>query len=176
MADQSDDGQQIPLLPGEHPPTPGAVKVEVLDDGTQHHHSAQTKARKAALDVLYQSELRGMDPQDALASLGVGVRTYTWQIVDGVESFGDDIDTRIEDAVAGDWTLDRMPGIDRALARIATWEIVYTALSPSTAIAEAVALADEYSTDESASFLNGLLARVAQVAADDSAAMKRILA
>ena len=161
-----DDDEQLPLLPGEHPPTPGAVKVEILDDGTQHHHTAQTKARKAALDVLYQSELRGVDPQAALADLGAGVRTYTWQIVDGVEAYGDDIDNRIQNAATGDWTVDRMPGIDRALARIATWEIAHTDLNPATAIAEAVALADEYSTEESAVFLNGLLARVAKLAAE----------
>ena len=177
MAADNDAGEhELPLLPGEHPPTPGAVKVEVLDDGTQRHHTAQTKARKAALDVLYQAELRGDDPQDTLAALGAGARTYTWQIVDGVGSFQDDIDARIEAATTGDWTLARMPGIDRALARVATWEIVYARLNVATAISQAVALADEYSTDDSAQFLNGLLAQVAQTAEREADELRELVA
>jgi N utilization substance protein B len=156
------DATQLPLLPGEHPPMPEAVKVEVIDDGTQRHHSARTKARKAALDVLYQSELRDIDPQQAMDVLGMTVRPYTWRIVDGVFAYLDEIDDRLADAVRGDWTLERMPGVDRTLARIAVWEMDYAAVRPATAISEAIALADEYSTDESAAFLNGLLGRVAE--------------
>ncbi|MCL2315480.1 MAG: transcription antitermination factor NusB [Actinomycetia bacterium] len=151
----------LALAPGERPPMPGAVKVRVLDDGTPHHHTARTKARKAALDALYQADLRGVDPLDVLEDAPRAIRSFTEEIVRGVRFHQDDIDARIARAVTGDWTLERMPGLDRALARIAVWELDYTDLRPSAAISEALGLADEYSTDESVAFLNGLLGAVA---------------
>lgn len=151
----------IPLATGENPPVPGAVKVKVIADGTGRHQSARTKARKAALDLLFEAELRDRDAMDVLADhqLAVGaVREFTEQIVRGVRMHQEEVDRRIADCARGDWTLDRMPRIDRNLARIAVWELDHSNAPTNTVIAEAVELAEELSTDESAGFLNGLLA------------------
>jgi len=152
----------LPLEQGERPPLAGAVKVKVLDDGTGRHHTARTKARKAALDMLYEADLTNCDPLDVLGEAIKEPRRLTAQIVTGVAQHENAIDQAITLALMGDWTLQRMPAIDRALARIATWEVRYTKTPPAAVIAEAVALADEYSTDGSAAFLTAVMRRVAQ--------------
>ena len=166
MSDQqaSTDPAGLHLAPGEHPPVVGAIKLASQD--MTAHHSARTKARKAALDVLFQADLLGQDPLDALdarpASGAASPRAFTRMIVEGVREHGADIDQRIMQAAAGQWTLERMPRVDRNLARIAVWELDYTDVPTATAISEALVLADELSTDESVAFLNGLLGAVAQ--------------
>ena len=80
-------------------------------------------------------------------------------LVHGVASNQPDIDRRISASLAGGWTLERMPAIDRNLARIAVFELDHTDTPPSAVIAEAVKLAAELSTDDSPPFLNGLLSR-----------------
>ena len=145
---------------------PDAVKIRVLDGGDGRHHSARTKARKAALDVLFQAELTGSYPVEVMESLQKPPRPLTRQIVHGVDDRGNAIDQAITLALMGDWTLQRMPAIDRSLARLATWELLYSATPPAAAIAEAVALADEYSTDGSAGFLTAVLGRVAEAHAE----------
>ena len=157
----TDEIAPLPLISGERPPVADAVKVKVLDDGSGHHHSARTKARKAALDVLYDAEVTERDPLELLIADPTSVRPLTDEIVNGVVSHGNAIDQTITLALMGDWTLQRMPAIDRALARLATWELLYTHTPQAAVIAEAVALADEYSTDGSASFLTAVLGRVA---------------
>lgn len=149
-----------PLAQNEHPPVAGAIKIEVLDDGSGRHHSARTKARKAALDVLYSAEVTGLDPLELLIAEPTRVRPLTDEIVNGVVAHGNAIDQTITLALMGDWTLQRMPAIDKSLARLATWELLYARTPPSAVIAEAVALADEYSTDGSANFLTAVLGRV----------------
>jgi len=151
---------ELPLLLGERPPVADAIKVKVLDDGSGRHHSARTKARKAALDILYEAELTGRDLLELLEDAMKQPRQLTAQIVRGVAEHANAIDQTIALALMGDWTLQRMPGIDRALARVATWELRYTKTPPAAAIAEAVSLADEYSTDGSAGFLTAVLRRV----------------
>ena len=166
MNDQqaSTDPAGLRLTPGEHPPVAGAIKLASQDMAA--HHSARTKARKAALDVLFQADLLDEDPLDVLnaapASGTIRPREFTRTIVEGVRLHGADIDQRITQAAAGQWTLERMPRVDRNLARIAVWELDYTDIPTATAISEALALADELSTDESVAFLNGLLGTVAQ--------------
>ena len=150
----------IPLRQGERPPLDGAVKVAVVDDGTQHHHSARTKARKAALDVLYGAELTGRDALETLNATDPPARLLTYELVSGVVTNEQDIDDALTAAFTGDWTLDRMPGIDKALARLAVWELMFTGTPPAAVISEAVALADEYSTDASAGFLTSVLGTV----------------
>lgn len=144
------------------PPVPGAVKISSRDMA-ERHHSTRTKARKAALDVLYQAEQRQEDLLGVLASESIRVperiRPFTKEIINGIAENLDAIHARIDECVSGDWTLERMPAIDRCLARIAIWEIDYTATSTSVVISEAVELADEFSTDNSVKFLNGLLAK-----------------
>jgi len=86
---------------------------------------------------------------------------YAREIVDGVTDHRDEIDELIVSYAQG-WTLDRMPNVDRALLRLAAWEVLYNPEVPTAvAIDEAVELAKEYSTDDSGRFVNGVLGRIA---------------
>ena len=126
------------------------------------HHSTRTKARKRALDILFESELRGRDALTTLAERTAEatppVRDFTAELVAGVHDHLAAIDERIASSLAGSWTLARMPRVDRNLARIAIYEIDYTDIPPEAAIGEAVTLSAELSTDESPGFLNGMRA------------------
>ncbi len=128
------------------------------------HHSARTKDRKQALDILFDSDLRGRSIQDCLDvfvfEAGVPLRIYSRQIVSGVDDHAQELDEVISSCLSG-WTLDRIPRVDRCLARIATWELAHTDTPTAVVIAEALNLADELSTDNSQGFLNGLLNSVA---------------
>ena len=131
--------------------------------GTSAHYGAQTKARKAALDILFMAEQRDASISETFAeqrSLGGGiVRELTTQIVLGVAENQHDIDARIEDSAADGWRLERMPAVDRNIARVAVFELYYTDTPPVAVIAEAVRLASDLSTDDSPTFLNGLLSK-----------------
>lgn len=127
------------------------------------HYSAQTKARKAALDILFMAEQRD-DPIDETFAeqrqlSGGTVRGLTTDIVLGVAEHLHDIDRRIVEAASAAWPLDRMPSVDRNLARVAIFEIDYTDTPAAAIISEAVRLAGDLSTDESPAFLNGLLSK-----------------
>lgn len=160
----SPDITPIPLAAGERPPVPGAVKISSKESGAKHR-SARTKARKVALDALYQADMRDADPRDILDERGdQGLSTFAFakRIVTGVRAYQREIDQRISECATGDWTIERMPSVDRNLARIAIWELDYSDIDSTAAIAEALELADELSTDESMAFLNGLLGRAAK--------------
>jgi N utilization substance protein B len=127
--------------------------------------SARTKYRKRALDILFESELQGLPVGGTLADrLEVNdppIHPYTVQLVEGVAAHAEHIDSLIA-AHAKGWTLDRMPAVDRNLLRIATFEITQVEEVPaSVAIAEAVELAKDLSTEDSASFINGVLSAIA---------------
>ena len=132
--------------------------------------SARSKARKRALDVLFESDLRDVDPlqtlRDRLASRNgdlVASVDYALTLVEGVVEHRDRIDEILSTYAEG-WTLDRMPAVDRAILRIALYELLWCADIPdAVAIDEAVELAKSLSTDESPRFVNGLLGRVALV-------------
>jgi transcription antitermination protein NusB len=129
--------------------------------------AARTKARKRALDVLYESELRGVELgatlPDRLAAADRPVNPYTVTLVEGVAQHQARID-EILDTHAEGWSLSRMPTVDRNLLRIATYEILYVDDVPdAVAVSEAVELAADLSTDESSGFVNGLLARVVEL-------------
>lgn len=127
------------------------------------HYSTQTKARKAALDILYQAELRGAPVSETFAEqrayAGTAVRELTTRIVLGVAEHQAEIDRRITAAASASWPLERMPAIDRNLARIAIFELDYSDVPPGAVISEAVRLAGDLSTDDSPAFLNGLLSK-----------------
>lgn len=112
---------------------------------------------------MFEAELRGDDPAATLAERTVDadppVRAYTAELVKGVLSHGSDIDAAISASLAQGWTLARMPRVDRNLARIAVYEAVYGQIPATVAVAQAVGLAGELSTDESPTFLNGVLTR-----------------
>ncbi|MGJ6979285.1 transcription antitermination factor NusB [Aestuariimicrobium soli] len=137
------------------------------------HFSTRTKARKAALDVLFEADLRGEPPlailHDHVLQAEVPLREYTADLVEGVVAQLPAIDARLEAALDQGWSLARMPRVDRALARIAVWEIDHGGIDARVAIAEALVLAGELSTDESPSFLNGVLAGVVRAPMMDEA-------
>ncbi len=128
--------------------------------------SARTKARKRALDVLYEADLMG---NDAVATLGVRlaqadppVPEYAVELVEGVMAHRPEIDTLISQVAEG-WTLERMPAVDRNVLRLGAFELMYRPDVPEgVAVSEAVELAGRLSTDESATFVNGVLAKIAQ--------------
>ena len=133
--------------------------------------SARTKARKRALDALYAADVR---KADALSLLGetaeqVSDRQNQEAIFDHAEMLltgyfanATEIDNELK-MLSDGWSLERMPNIDRAILRLGAWEILHNPDVPNeVAIAEAVALAGEYSTDDSPKFINGVLARLAK--------------
>ncbi|MEV8442259.1 transcription antitermination factor NusB [Actinosynnema sp. NPDC051121] len=130
---------------------------------------ARSKARKRALDVLYEADLRGVDPVTLLADR-VGstdvppVNDYTIVLVEGVTAHRARIDDLISEHAEG-WTLQRMPAVDRAVLRIGLYELLWAADVPdAVAIDEAVELAKGLSTDDSPRFVNGVLGRIAVIA------------
>jgi N utilization substance protein B len=126
--------------------------------------SARSKARKRALDVLYESDLRGVGAATVLAErvarADPPVNPYTSALVEGVTAHRERIDELLATYSVG-WTLDRMPAVDRNILRLGTYELLWQDDVPDpVAVSEAVALARELSTDESPTFVNGLLARL----------------
>ena len=129
---------------------------------------ARSKARKRALDVLFEADQRGVNVASVLEERlkDPGRETplpeYAQQILRGVIEQWVDVNARIA-AAAQEWTLDRMPAVDRAVLRIGAWEIVHNPdVAPAVAIDEAVELATSLSTEESPKFVNGVLGRVAR--------------
>lgn len=127
--------------------------------------SARTKARKRALDILFESELQGKSLgaslDERLIDNDPPVNEYSVTLVRGVQEHNAEIDELIEQH-AVDWTLTRMPGVDRNLLRIAVWEMVFGEVPPAVAVSQAVELARDLSTDESPGFVNGLLSAISK--------------
>ncbi|SOD73676.1 NusB antitermination factor [Jatrophihabitans sp. GAS493] len=126
--------------------------------------TARGKARKRALDVLYEADMRDADAISTLAERvrlsEVPINEYTTELVEGVTANVVRIDEILSEFSDG-WTIDRMPGVDRAVLRIALYELLWREDIPdAVVIDEAVELAKTLSTDESPRFVNGLLARV----------------
>jgi transcription antitermination protein NusB len=129
--------------------------------------AARSKARKRALDILFEADQRGVDPATVLAErirrAEPPVAEYTVEIVEGVLAHRERIDELLGTYAQG-WTVARMPGVDRALLRMSAWELLYNdAVPDAVVIDEAVELARSLSTDESPAFVNGLLARLLAV-------------
>jgi transcription antitermination protein NusB len=126
--------------------------------------AARSKARKRALDVLYESDLRRTDPRDTLAERlaqsDPPIPEYTVELVEGVTGNLDRIDELLGEHAEG-WAVERMPPVDRAVLRLALYELLWRPdVPPAVAIDEAVELAKSLSTEESPRFINGVLARV----------------
>ncbi|TVZ03173.1 transcription antitermination factor NusB [Trebonia kvetii] len=126
--------------------------------------AARSKARKRALDILFEAELRGLPTLELLSerqSVGdVPVQPYAAELVRGVATHSERIDELISWNLV-DWTLERMPAVDRNLLRIGVYELLWADDVPDgVAISEAVALAQDLSTDNSPPFVNGVLARI----------------
>lgn len=133
--------------------------------------SARRKARKRALDVLFSADIRELDLFDALAQARdqaaleperQGSWVYADQILAGVLEHQADIDSLIS-GTSTSWPIDRMPAVDRAILRIGVWELVHNPEIPApVAIAEAVEIAQELSTESSGAFVHGILAHIAE--------------
>jgi N utilization substance protein B len=126
--------------------------------------AARRKARKRALDLLYESELRGLDPvtmvAERVALANPPVPEYAVTLIEGVTKEQARIDEVLATYAEG-WTLPRMPAVDRGLLRIAVYELLWCDDVPdAVAVDEAVELAKELSTDDSPRFINGLLGRI----------------
>ena len=131
--------------------------------------AARSKARKRAVDVLFEADQRGLPVMDVLAERvrPPGTQTslpqYTVDVVEGVVAHLDRIDELISSYAEG-WTLARMPAVDRAVLRIGAWEVLYSGDVPdAVAVDEAVELARALSTDDSPGFVNGLLGRLVEL-------------
>jgi N utilization substance protein B len=126
---------------------------------------ARTKARKRALDILFESDQRSLPVTETLSARQEASETplnpYTITLVEGVDGHRVEIDEAITAYSAG-WPLDRMPAVDRTIIRIGVFELRHVDEVPdAVALSEAVSLARELSTDESPSFVNGVLAKIA---------------
>lgn len=129
--------------------------------------SARTKARKRALDVLFEADQRGVPAQEVLGRVQADATSplnpWVQVLVDGVVSHVAVIDETIETYAEG-WPLDRMPAVDRALVRIGVYELLFESDVPdAVTIDELVSLAADLSTDQSPAFVNGLLGRISAI-------------
>ena len=133
--------------------------------------SARGKARKQALDILFESDIRGISPQDILVSRlaeeegpdGRPIREYASALVLGVVERRRKIDELISTYAQG-WDMDRLPTVDRNILRLAIFEILWVSDVPdAVAIDEALNMARLLSTDESAGYVHGVLGRISSI-------------
>ena len=115
------------------------------------------------MGLLYEAEVKGMEMAELLAAQELPLDPYAHVLVTGTAHHQDDIDARLEELSEG-WPVARMPALDRAILRLASYELSHsTDISVAVIINEAVELAHEYSTPSSAGFINGLLSQVAGI-------------
>ncbi len=123
--------------------------------GTRH------EARERAFHILYEAEVKGLDLGTVVAALPLAPDPFAVELLDGVADHADEVDALVT-AHSRNWELSRMPALDRALLRLATYELAHRPDVPTAAVIdEAVGLAKEYSTDDSGRFVNGVLSAVA---------------
>lgn len=142
-----------------------------MAEGPKKERLARRKARKRALDVLFEADMRDLPPGQVLVTYLDRIAkphpehlAYAVTLIEGVAKHLERIDELIASYAEG-WTIDRMPVVDRNLARIAVYELLFEPeVDDPVAITEAVELAKEMSTDDSPRFLNGLLDRIAAFA------------
>ena len=126
--------------------------------------AARSKARKRALDILFEADQREVSASEVLERASQDeINDYVAVLINGVVAHQSVIDETIETYSEG-WPLSRMPAVDRAIARVAVFELLYSDEVPdAVVIDEAVTLASQLSTDDSPAFLNGLLGRIAAI-------------
>jgi N utilization substance protein B len=130
--------------------------TDAVDGGAPRHQQ-----RERALSLLYEAELKGQSPLEVLKGLAVPPDSYVCTLLEGAEATRVEADTRITAASVG-WPLDRMAVIDRLVLRLAVAELLDTDGPPlAVIINEAVELVKTYSTDDSGSFVNGILSTIA---------------
>jgi N utilization substance protein B len=120
------------------------------------------EARERALELLYEAEIKNTSTAELISALPVPPGTYSVLLAEGVDEHRVEIDDLLRDYARG-WSLERMPAVDRALLRLATYELLHQAEVPvGVVISEAVELASEFSTDDSGRFVNGVLSAIAK--------------
>lgn len=133
--------------------------------------SARSKARKQALDLLYETDIRGTNLVETLISRDVPaegpdarpIRDYTRELVNGVSENRRKIDELITTYAQG-WDMDRLPAVDRNILRLGIYEILWAKDVPtSVAIDESLVLAKELSSDDSSKYIHGVLGRIASI-------------
>lgn len=154
-----------PPLPDELPPMPPDDPADTAREPLLVYRGggvgSRREARERALALLYEADAKGASPGDVLAALPLEAEPFTAELVSGVDEHAGPIDDLLRSYARG-WALERMPAIDRAVLRLATFELLERPDVPTGAvISEAVELATHYSTDESGRFVNGMLAAIA---------------
>ena len=123
---------------------------------------ARRQARERAMSLLYEAEAKEVAPCDVLAALPVQAAPFATDLVTGVGDHKDEVDDLIS-RYSRDWAIERMPAVDRAVLRVATFELLHRPDVPTgVVLAEAVELVQRFSTDDSARFVNGVLAAIAR--------------
>jgi len=123
---------------------------------------SRREARERALTLLYEAEAKSLDPAEILTTLPLEPEPFTTELVEGVSAHLGEIDEVISARSVG-WPMARMPSLDRAVLRIATFELLHRDDIPAAAsINEAVELAKTFSTDDSGKFVNGVLSAIAR--------------
>ena len=118
--------------------------------------SQRSKARKEALDQLFQADLRNSE-------INIGeLRDYAVEILNGVKANRSRIDELIRTYIQG-WDFDRIPSVDRNILRLSIWELLWSQTPEAVVIDEALKLASELSTEESTSFVHGVLSKLASL-------------
>ena len=126
------------------------------------HLGTRRQARELALSLLYEADTKDAAPADVLAEFPIDPDPFAADLVAGVGEHQDEIDELIR-RFAKDWTLERMPVVDRNVLRVGVYELLQRPDVPTAAvISEAVELAGRYSTEESGRFVNGMLGRIAE--------------
>ena len=133
--------------------------------------SARSKARKQALDLLYETDIRGTNLVETLIARDIPeggpdarpIREYTRELVNGVAANRRKIDELITTYAQG-WDMDRLPVVDRNILRLGIYEILWsTSVPTSVAIDEALTLAKELSSDDSSKYIHGVLGRISSI-------------
>ena len=134
--------------------------------------TTRTKARKRALDILFEADLRELPAAQILADqtewADPAVRPFSAELVTGVTNSVSALDAALAKHLPDGWSVERMPRVDRNLARLAAFEILHTDTDPAIVLAECLTLATELSTDESPAFLNGVLGALVRTTRPES--------
>ena len=130
---------------------------------------SRREARERALELLYEAEAKGLQPHEVLLDLAIEPDAFAVALVTGVGERLAELDAHLE-RLAKDWTVERMPWVDRSILRLGAFELVARPDVPTGAVlSEAVELAKRFSTEEAGRFVNGLLSNLArQVRAEGS--------
>lgn len=142
-------------------------------------HGARYRARRRAVDILFEAETRDLDPvaivedraalaQDP-ANAVAPIADYTREIIAGAAENLDEIDDSIERFLSENWELNRIPAVDRAILRVATWEILYNdEVDPPISIANAMEMSTEYAGDNASPYIHAVLDDIIQAHAADA--------